>query len=125
MQPPAGYEWWGIRSECRGPGAGASDRPPGSASTPTSFSPGSVMARRRVRSTESAESFHDQQTHINAIQHRMPSKIFVAVAGNIGSGKSSLTKLLSGHYGWEAYFESVADNPYLADFYANMDRWSF
>jgi deoxyadenosine/deoxycytidine kinase len=55
----------------------------------------------------------------------MPSKIFVAVAGNIGSGKSSLTKLLSGHYGWQPYFESVEDNPYLADFYADMDRWSF
>jgi deoxyadenosine/deoxycytidine kinase len=55
----------------------------------------------------------------------MESKIFVAVAGNIGSGKSSLTRLLSTHYGWNAYFESVEDNPYLADFYADMKRWSF
>ena len=55
----------------------------------------------------------------------MKSKIFVAVAGNIGSGKSSLTQLLSEHYGWKAYFESVEDNPYLADFYADMNRWSF
>ncbi len=53
------------------------------------------------------------------------NKIFVAVAGNIGSGKSSLTRLLSEHYGWEAYFESVDDNPYLNDFYADMNRWSF
>lgn len=53
------------------------------------------------------------------------NKIFVAVAGNIGSGKSSLTRLLSKHYGWEAYFESVDDNPYLNDFYADMNRWSF
>lgn len=52
-------------------------------------------------------------------------KIFVAVAGNIGSGKSSLTKLLASHYGWNAYFESVDDNPYLADFYGDMNRWSF
>ncbi len=55
----------------------------------------------------------------------MKSKIFVAVAGNIGSGKSSLTRLLSEHYGWKAFFESVDDNPYLADFYADMNRWSF
>jgi deoxyadenosine/deoxycytidine kinase len=55
----------------------------------------------------------------------MPSKIFVAVAGNIGSGKSSLTRMLSEHYGWTSYFESVEDNPYLADFYSDMNRWSF
>ena len=55
----------------------------------------------------------------------MKSKIFVAVAGNIGSGKSSLTRLLSDHYGWKSFYESVEDNPYLADFYADMNRWSF
>lgn len=55
----------------------------------------------------------------------MNSKIFVAVAGNIGSGKSSLTRLLSDHYGWKTFYESVEDNPYLADFYKDMDRWSF
>lgn len=55
----------------------------------------------------------------------MTSKIFVAVAGNIGSGKSSLTRMLSQHYDWKAFFESVEDNPYLADFYADMNRWSF
>lgn len=52
-------------------------------------------------------------------------KVFVAVAGNIGSGKSSLTKLLSEHFGWKAYYESVDDNPYLDDFYKDMKRWSF
>ncbi len=52
-------------------------------------------------------------------------KIFVAVAGNIGSGKSSLTRLLSKHYGWKALYESVDDNPYLSDFYVDMNRWSF
>jgi len=52
-------------------------------------------------------------------------KYFVAVAGNIGAGKSSLTKLLSAKFGWKPFFESVADNPYLGDFYANMTRWSF
>ena len=55
----------------------------------------------------------------------MKTKMFAAVAGNIGSGKSSLTKLLSQHYGWKAFYESVEDNPYLADFYQDMDRWSF
>ena len=52
-------------------------------------------------------------------------KVFVAVAGNIGSGKSSLTKLLCDHFGWKPFFESVEDNPYLSDFYADMERWSF
>lgn len=52
-------------------------------------------------------------------------KVFVAVAGNIGSGKSSLTKLLSERFGWKAYYESVDDNPYLDDFYKDMRRWSF
>lgn len=52
-------------------------------------------------------------------------KVFVAVAGNIGSGKSSLTKLLSSRFGWKPFFESVEDNPYLSDFYADMKRWSF
>jgi deoxyadenosine/deoxycytidine kinase len=53
------------------------------------------------------------------------TKVFVGVAGNIGSGKSSLTKLLSERFRWTPYFESVEDNPYLSDFYADMKRWSF
>lgn len=52
-------------------------------------------------------------------------KKFVAVAGNIGAGKSSLTRLLSDYFKWEALFERVDDNPYLADFYEDMRRWSF
>ena len=52
-------------------------------------------------------------------------KYFVAVAGNIGVGKSSLTTLLAERLGWEPFFEAVAENPYLADFYADMQRWSF
>jgi deoxyadenosine/deoxycytidine kinase len=55
----------------------------------------------------------------------MPSHpLFVAVAGNIGSGKSSLVQSLGAHFKWKPYFESVDDNPYLADFYADMSRWS-
>ncbi len=56
---------------------------------------------------------------------RRQKKVFIAVAGNIGSGKSSLTRLLSNRFGWKPYFESVDDNPYLSDFYADMKRWSF
>ena len=48
-----------------------------------------------------------------------------AIAGNIGAGKTTLTELLAKHYGWQPHFEDVADNPYLDDFYANMERWSF
>jgi len=51
--------------------------------------------------------------------------VFLAVAGNIGSGKSSLTRLLSSRFGWTPYYESVEDNPYLNDFYGDMKRWSF
>ena len=49
----------------------------------------------------------------------------VAIAGNIGAGKTTLTKLLAKHYKWEPHFEDVVDNPYLDDFYHSMDRWSF
>jgi deoxyadenosine/deoxycytidine kinase len=50
---------------------------------------------------------------------------FVAVAGNIGVGKTNLTTLLANHLGWRAYYEPVIDNPYLDDFYQDMERWSF
>lgn len=49
----------------------------------------------------------------------------IAVAGNIGSGKTTLTRLLAKHYKWEAHYEDVDDNPYLNDFYNEMQRWSF
>ena len=49
----------------------------------------------------------------------------VAIAGNIGSGKTTLTRLLAAHYGWTPKYESVDFNPYLADFYQDMARWSF
>jgi deoxyadenosine/deoxycytidine kinase len=50
---------------------------------------------------------------------------FVAVAGNIGVGKTNLTTLLANHLGWRAYYEPVISNPYLDDFYDDMDRWAF
>ncbi|MDB2385442.1 deoxynucleoside kinase [Polaribacter sp.] len=49
----------------------------------------------------------------------------IAIAGNIGAGKTTLTKLLAKHYKWTPHFESVDENPYLDDFYAEMERWSF
>lgn len=49
----------------------------------------------------------------------------VAVAGNIGAGKTTLTKLLAKHFNWEPQLEDVVDNPYLDDFYNQMERWSF
>lgn len=52
-------------------------------------------------------------------------KVFVSIAGNIGSGKSSLTHLISQAMGWKPYYERVNNNPYLKDFYADMNRWSF
>lgn len=49
----------------------------------------------------------------------------IAIAGNIGSGKSTLTQMLARHYGWEARFEAVDHNPYLEDYYGDIHRWSF
>ena len=51
--------------------------------------------------------------------------MYIAVSGNIGRGKSTLTRLLAHHYGWEARYESVEENPYLEDYYRDIHRWSF
>ncbi|RMH65171.1 MAG: deoxynucleoside kinase [Calditrichaeota bacterium] len=51
--------------------------------------------------------------------------MYVAIAGNIGVGKTTLTRKLSERLGWKAYYEKVIDNPYLSDFYGDMKRWSF
>lgn len=51
--------------------------------------------------------------------------LYVAIAGNIGAGKTTLTRMLAKHYGWEAEFESVEGNPYLEDFYGAMGKWAF
>ena len=49
----------------------------------------------------------------------------IAVAGNIGAGKTSLSELLGKHYGWDVHYEDTTTNPYLNDFYIDMERWSF
>lgn len=56
---------------------------------------------------------------------KISSKKLVLMAGNIGSGKTSLTRLLGAKLGWQTAYESVVDNPYLPDFYADMRQWSF
>ncbi|HET6272571.1 MAG TPA: deoxynucleoside kinase [Bacteroidota bacterium] len=76
-----------------------------------------MRSRKQIRNSSKVRTVKP------AIQTRR--KVFIAVAGNIGSGKSSLTRLLSQQFGWTPYYESVEDNPYLSDFYANMRRWSF
>ncbi|MDP6853212.1 MAG: deoxynucleoside kinase [Candidatus Marinimicrobia bacterium] len=55
----------------------------------------------------------------------MKSNPFVGVAGNIGVGKTTFTEIVAKHFGWREFYESVADNPYLDDFYRDMHRWSF
>ena len=50
---------------------------------------------------------------------------FIGIAGNIGVGKTTFTEVLSQKYNWKDYYESVIDNPYLSDFYQDMNRWSF
>lgn len=57
-------------------------------------------------------------------EHNTP-KYFIAIAGNIGAGKSTLTRLISEAFGWEPFYEADVENPYLADFYADMRQWSF
>jgi len=59
------------------------------------------------------------------IQPVSSGKNFVAIAGNIGVGKSTLTGILAGAFGWKPFYEAVDENPYLADFYADMQQWSF
>lgn len=62
---------------------------------------------------------------LSLVNPKPVGKKYVAVAGNIGAGKSSLTRVLSDYFKWQAFYERVDDNPYLSDFYGDMLRWSF
>ena len=55
----------------------------------------------------------------------MSDNSFVGIAGNIGVGKTTFTEIVAKYFGWREFYESVADNPYLDDFYQDMHRWSF
>jgi len=55
----------------------------------------------------------------------MKDNPFIGLAGNIGVGKTTFTKKMADVFGWSPFYESVADNPYLSDFYGDMKRWSF
>lgn len=57
--------------------------------------------------------------------NQFPNIKHVAIAGNIGAGKTTLTAQLSKHFGWDVHYESTDDNPYLSDFYEDMQRWAF
>lgn len=58
-------------------------------------------------------------------EQEVPNIKHVAIAGNIGAGKTTLCKLLAKHFGWEVHFEDTEENPYLSDFYLDMKRWAF
>ncbi len=58
-------------------------------------------------------------------EHQEPKIKHVAIAGNIGAGKTTLCKLLARHFGWDVHFEDTEENPYLSDFYEDMKRWAF
>lgn len=51
--------------------------------------------------------------------------MYIGIAGNIGCGKTTLTEMLAEHYQWEPWYETVVDNPYMEDYYNNLQRWSF
>ena len=73
---------------------------------------------------------HEADASLSIDEEASPSagrkdKKYVAIAGNIGAGKSSLTEIVSQYFGWASFYEKVDDNPYLTDFYNDMRRWSF
>ena len=72
-----------------------------------------------------ARNLHKSSEIPNFVPIDTPNTMHIAIAGNIGSGKTTLTTLLARHYGWEPRFEAVTYNPYLEDYYRDIHRWSF
>lgn len=68
-------------------------------------------------------SLHSIRLTLLLLQYQ--KQMHIVIAGNIGSGKTTLTEMLAKHYGWEARYESVTNNPYLNDYYKDIARWSF
>jgi hypothetical protein len=67
----------------------------------------------------------DAKLETPKLNNKFSSCNYIAVEGNIGAGKTTLTRLLAKHYKWEPHYEDVLENPYLEDFYNKMERWSF
>lgn len=87
-------------------------------------------SKSRAKATPSKSASKAQSAPKKAAEKYAPTKkqlnpLHIAIAGNIGAGKTTLTSLLSKHLKWEAHYEDVDDNPYLNDFYEDMQRWSF
>ena len=76
------------------------------------------MSESQQQKSQSSEKSENKPSHQPNFKH-------IAIAGNIGAGKTTLTNLLCKHFGWTPHYESATDNPYLSDFYADMKRWSF
>ncbi|MDW8273022.1 MAG: deoxynucleoside kinase [Chitinophagales bacterium] len=86
----------------------------------------SVSVKKNIKQPQNAEDLFAKPTISKKTSETVEKTIrHIAVAGNIGSGKTTLTQLLSKHYGWIPHFEDEEQNPYINDFYEDMPRWSF
>ena len=82
-----------------------------------------VKSEPTTKSTSKAAPVKSTEKYAPTKKQLAP--LHIAIAGNIGAGKTTLTNLLSKNMKWEAHYEDVDDNPYLNDFYEDMQRWSF
>lgn len=95
------------------------------------MSASSRYSRRLVKFSEKNSTFFQKNLHTSdffrnfAARKEKVTQMYIAIAGNIGAGKTTLTKMLARYYGWEPRFESVGFNPYLEDYYTDLKRWSF
>jgi ABC-type phosphate/phosphonate transport system ATPase subunit len=68
---------------------------------------------------------NQQATMASALPSEKKTVKHIAIAGNIGAGKTTLTEMLAKNFGWDVHYENTENNPYLSDFYLDMKRWSF